>query len=71
VKFVLLPLQDPELSLDCFHNNRIAKDGTEGGVRYSRGAREAIATVVKVAGISTSDIKAEELDSPLAGVQVW
>jgi hypothetical protein len=37
-------------------------------IRYSRGGREAIATVVKVAGISsTSDIKAEELDSPPAG----
>jgi hypothetical protein len=45
----------------------ISKDGTDAGVRYRRGAREAIATVVKVAGISTSNIKAEELDSPLAG----
>jgi hypothetical protein len=32
-------------------------------IRYSRGAREAIATSVKVAGICTSDVKAEELDS--------
>jgi hypothetical protein len=37
-------------------------------MRYSsRGAREAIATIVKVAGICTSNIKAEELDSSLAG----
>jgi hypothetical protein len=47
---------------------RISKDGTEAGVRYSRGAREAIVTVVKVAGISMSNIKAEEeMDSPLVG----
>jgi hypothetical protein len=46
--------------------HRISEDGTEAGVRYSRWAREAIATFVKVAGISTSNIKAEELDSPLA-----
>jgi hypothetical protein len=40
-------------------------------IRWSRGAREAIATSVKVAGIGTSNIKAKELDSPLAGVRVW
>jgi hypothetical protein len=45
---------------------RVSKDGTEAGVRYSRGTREAVATKVKVAGIRTSNIKAEEVDSPLA-----
>jgi hypothetical protein len=40
--------------------HRISKDGTEAGVMYSRGAREAIATVVKVAGISTSNIKSAQ-----------
>jgi hypothetical protein len=49
------------------HYSRISKNRTVAGIRYSRGAREAIATSVKVAGICTSDVKAEELDSPLAG----
>ena len=49
----------------------VPKDGTVARIRYSRGASEAIATIVEVAGISTSNIKAEELDSPLAGVRVW
>jgi hypothetical protein len=41
-------------------------------MRYRRVAREAIATIVKVAGICTSNIKAEELDSPLArGCGTW
>jgi hypothetical protein len=42
--------------------SRISKDGTVARIRYSRGAREAIATIVKVAGIRTSNSKAEELD---------
>jgi hypothetical protein len=32
---------------------RVSKDGTEAGARYNRGAIEVIATVVKVAGISS------------------
>jgi hypothetical protein len=51
------------------HIARISKDGSVARIRYNRGAREAIATIVKVAGIRTSNIKAEELDSPLA--RVW
>jgi hypothetical protein len=47
--------------------SRMSKDGTVTRIRYSRGARQAIATIVKVAGISTSKFKAEELDIPLAG----
>jgi hypothetical protein len=46
-------------------------DGTVARIRYCRGAREAIATIVKVTVICTSNIKAEELDSPLAGVRVY
>jgi hypothetical protein len=53
------------------NSNVIRKDGTESGIRRSRGTREAVTTKIKVAGISTSNIKAEELDSPLAGVRVW
>jgi hypothetical protein len=37
-------------------------------IRYSRGGREAIATSVKVAGICTSDVKAEETD---LDIPVW
>jgi hypothetical protein len=51
------------------HITWISKDGTVARrVRYTgRGARKVSATSVKVAGISMSIIKAEELDSPLAG----
>jgi hypothetical protein len=35
--------------------------------QLGRGTREAITTMVKVVGMSTSTIKAEELDGPLAG----
>jgi hypothetical protein len=48
------------------HITRVSKTRTVARIRYSRGGREAIATSVKVAGIWTSDVKAEELDSPLA-----
>jgi hypothetical protein len=47
--------------------DRLSKNRTVAGIRYSRGAREAITTSVKVAGICTSDVKAKELDGPLAG----
>jgi hypothetical protein len=33
------------------HVARVSKDGNVARIRYSRGAREAIATIVKVAGI--------------------
>ena len=45
---------------------RISKKRTVARVRWSRGGRKASATGVKVAGIGTSNIKAKELDSPLA-----
>jgi hypothetical protein len=45
----------------------ISKNISVAGIRYSREASEAIATSVKMAGICTSDVKAEELDGPLAG----
>jgi hypothetical protein len=46
------------------HIARISlKKGTIARIRYSRGAREALATSVKVAGICAS----KELDRPLAG----
>jgi hypothetical protein len=41
---------------------------TVARIRYSRGGRKASATGVKVAGIGTSNVKAKELDSPLAWV---
>jgi len=46
---------------------RISKKRTVARIRWSRGGRKASATGVKVAGIGTSNIKAKELDSPLAG----
>ena len=46
---------------------RISKKRTVARIRCSRGGRKASATGVKVAGIGTSNIKAKELDSPLAG----
>ena len=46
---------------------RISKKRTVARVRWSRGRRKASATGVEVAGISTSNVKAKELDSPLAG----
>jgi hypothetical protein len=45
---------------------RISKKRTVARIRWSRGRRKASATCVKVAGIGTSNIKAKELDSPLA-----
>jgi hypothetical protein len=45
---------------------RVSKKRTVARIRCSRGGRKAIATCVKVAGIGTSNIKAKELDSPLA-----
>jgi hypothetical protein len=48
------------------HTTRVSKKRTVARIRYSRGGREASATSIKVAGICTSSIKAEELDSPLA-----
>jgi hypothetical protein len=45
---------------------RVSKKRTVVRINYSRGDREASATSIKVAGICTSNIKAEELDSPLA-----
>jgi hypothetical protein len=48
-------------------DHRVSKTRTVAGIRYSsRGGREASATSVKMAGICTSDVKANELDSPLA-----
>jgi hypothetical protein len=47
--------------------NRVSKEGYESGIRRGRGTREAVTAKVKVAGISRSNVKAEELDSPLAG----
>jgi hypothetical protein len=38
------------------HGYDISKDGTVVKIRYSRGAREAIATIVKVVSICTSNI---------------
>jgi hypothetical protein len=49
---------------------RVSKQGTESGIWRGRGTREMVTTKVKVAGISTSDVKAEELDSSLAGMRV-
>ena len=46
---------------------RISKKRTVARIGWSRGGRKASATGVKVAGIGTSNIKAKELDSPLAG----
>jgi hypothetical protein len=45
---------------------RVELGRTVAGIRYSRRGREASATSVKVACICTSDVKAKELDSPLA-----
>jgi hypothetical protein len=47
--------------------SRVSKDSTEPAIRFGRGRREAVTTTVKVAGVSTSDIKAKEQDGPLAG----
>jgi hypothetical protein len=41
---------------------RVSKEGTESGIRRGRGRREAVTAKVKVAGVSTSNIKAQELD---------
>jgi hypothetical protein len=50
-----------KISLKPTHSvrRRISKDGTESGVRYkcSRGAREAIAKVVKVAGVTARALR--------------
>jgi hypothetical protein len=46
--------------------SRVSKKITVAGIKYSRGGREASATSVMVASICTSDVKAKELDSPLA-----
>ena len=48
------------------HMTRISKKRTVARIRWSKGRRKASATGVKVAGIGTSDVKAKELDSPLA-----
>jgi hypothetical protein len=51
----------------CHCVTRVSKDGTEPGMRLGQGRRVAATTKVKVAGVSTSNIKAKELDGPLAG----
>jgi hypothetical protein len=37
-----------------YSEDTVSKDGTVARIRYSRGAREAIATIVKVAGIDAA-----------------
>jgi Tfp pilus assembly protein FimT len=53
------------------HITRVSKNRTVARIKYSRGGGEASATRVKVASICTSDVKAEELDSPLAWGRGW
>jgi hypothetical protein len=49
---------------------RVSQECTESGIRRGRGRRETVTTMVKVAGVSTSNIKAEELTTHWRGVRV-
>jgi hypothetical protein len=40
----------------------VSTDGTESGIRRSRGTRGAVTTKIMVAGISTSIVKAKAYD---------